>query len=130
RTFDMTLPDEYGFNQVTVAWSPDGTMLAAGAEETVIWNMISGAELAHVNEKTFSLAWAPDSQSLAIGSERHVSVVKPLTGQPIKTFDVAFSGNSSYYLLPALDWSDDGKYIAAGGSNGDAIVWNASSGDE
>lgn len=130
RTYNMELPDEWGFNQVTVAWSPDGTMLAAGASETVVWDVASGEELTRFDHMTFALKWSPDSTRLAVGSEKYVYVIDPRTGDNQLTFQEHKTNQSNYApMIPALDWSADGQFIASGGSDGQAMVWNAATGE-
>ena len=53
----------------TVAWSPDGSMLAAGCMNgtLIIWDVLNGTEVKQDNsgEGFFELSWNSDGQRLA-----------------------------------------------------------------
>ena len=100
-----------------VAWSPDGTRIAAGSEDQTvrIWDVHSGQQLlvhqgytiGSVGEKT--LAWSPDSKRIAsIDHDQNVQIWDAATGQVQRTFH--------QFRQPRwLAWSPDGTSLAIDG---------------
>jgi WD40 repeat protein len=129
----------------TVAWSPDGRLLAAGGSGNTItlWDATTGREL-HVlkghAQVVQSITFSPDSKTLVSGSSdktvrlwdvgkgtevRALSLpgpptgAKPSRGIPGQVFAVAFS--------------PDGKTLAGGGGDGvseagELVLWDAGTG--
>jgi WD40 repeat protein len=123
-------------NTYSIAFSPDGTLLAAGDGNSDIrlWQVNNGRLLRtlHANKRgyaVFHIAFSPKGDKLAAAFDRNpglgdafvwqVSDGKPLypigglTG-PVNNFAVAFS--------------PDGKLLATGGSGGTVEFWNAQTG--
>ena len=103
-----------------MAWSPDGRMIASGAEHGVLrlWDVEEGSTLreSSLTVKWFhSVAWSPDGRLLACG-----------VGDAVYLWNVsgdwrsALEGQSLSLLKAAtahdLAWSPDGRWLAAGGS--------------
>lgn len=107
-----------------VAFSPDGTKLAAaGADRAVrVWDVATGKELALIEDHAdwiFDLAWSPDGKRLATASRDKTS----------KVFDVekkesiaTFPGHAETVYCVAF--TADGKQIATGGADNQVRVWN------
>lgn len=54
-------------NDLQVAWSPDGTKIASGDKEPVIWDVSSGKVIATIKSAhplVVNITWSPDSQRL------------------------------------------------------------------
>jgi WD40 repeat protein len=94
----------------SIAFSPDGTLLAAGCDDNTIrvWDLYPGNQIEVLDARdngTFDIAWSPDGKKFASGG----------------WFDVYLWGSINYDnprkingfgLVQAIDWSPDGKKIA------------------
>ncbi len=107
-----------------VAFSPDGTKLAAaGADRAVrVWEVATGKELALIEDHAdwiFDLAWSPDGKRLATASRDKTS----------KVFDVekkesiaTFPGHAE--TIYCVSFTPDGKSVVTGGADNQIRVWN------
>ena len=113
-------------NAESVAWSPDGTLLASGDGRGQI--LPSGMSAAAAVERTLlghdadvsSVAWSPDGTRLASAGN----------DQTIRLWDVA-GGEEQQQLIGhdgwvnCLAWSPDGDLLASGGFDGTVRLWDA-----
>lgn len=115
----------------SLAWSPDGSKLAAGGYRLVkIWNPADGAELASwtapLEGRVSALAFLPDQTSLLVadGAAAQRGVLhqwKLGADKPEATWE-AHTDN-----IVALTLSQDGRLFATGGADNVARVWDAAS---
>ncbi|KAG2743287.1 WD40 repeat-like protein [Suillus brevipes Sb2] len=81
-------PLKVGSGAFSVAYSPDGTKLAAGTEEHIIvWNLKTGKELLKIEQRAFRVAFTPDGLRLISGNGRDIRISDATTGDIIKLFD-------------------------------------------
>lgn len=123
----------------SVAWSPDGTMLAGGGTDGTlrIWDLESGdqlAELAGHTDAVRSLAWSPDGVHLASAALDNTVRLWALEldsegrvggGEETNTLSAHQRGGAL-----AVAWSPDSAHLASGGGDAVARVWNRTSGEE
>jgi WD40 repeat protein len=125
-----------------VAWSPDGTRIAAGCgEETVrIWDAADGSELltlAGGKGTAWALAWSPDGSRIVAGSNAWGTAVSGAAGlvgtltiwDPVTGSEVASFGRPGQGPVRAVAWSPDGTRIAGSGEE-TVQVWDAADGAE
>ena len=113
----------------SLAWSPDGKILAAGTQsDIVLWNPQSGEIQStfrgHPHTVT-ALAWSPDGKTLASGDGYYdddgtVILWDVSTGKMLKKLEGHFG-----FFVTAVDWTKDGKTVLSGSIDGSLILWNA-----
>ncbi len=113
---------------LTVAFSPDGTLLATGDTDSNIrlWN-VATAELFSTwqghEDWVRTLVFSPDGQKLASGSEdKTVRLWQVSTGQCLTTLE----GHRSW--IRSIDFSPDGQILASGGDDSEIRLWNVATG--
>ena len=126
----------------TVAWSPDGTAVAVGTEEKVIyvWDVATGKWRNRWNAPaTFSLVFSPDGKTLATGDDDGtVQLWQTATGQSVRRLGKPVNIESRMIgphvaisaAVHSIAFSLDGKAIAAVPYENTITVWNTASGVE
>lgn len=126
----------FGFTAQTAQWSPDGNYLAVGGGSstsnqlklyqfdyaTRVLTLITQATYNGVSAGTInSLNWSPDGKYLAVGGSTSagnqiiVYQFNPLNNTLTANTPTTF--NSAVNAVFSLNWSPDGRYLAAGGQN-------------
>jgi WD40 repeat protein len=116
------LPDHFSYNARTsatspsvvedVEWSSDGTRLAVSNynSRTSIWDVANGGPALVLNRNTYQkLAWSPDGTRLVTSTNTGTMIWDATTGEQLVTLTPA--ENTTHALF--MDWSFDGRYIAA-----------------
>jgi WD40 repeat protein len=81
-------PLNVGSGANSVAYSPDGTKLAAGTDEhIIIWNTKTGKELLKIEQRAWRIAFTPDGSRLVSGNLKDIRISDATTGDIIKKFD-------------------------------------------
>ena len=116
-------------SQVTAdAWSPDGTRVATGSEDTTVqvWDAMTGGNvLVYPDHRAiiWAVAWQPHGLLIASGGDdKNVRVWDANTGAT----NQIYSGHSG--SIYAVAWSPDGSRIASGGADNTVQVWNPNTG--
>ncbi len=110
----------------SVTWSPDGKMLASGAndERVLIWDL-NGTVFVQKEQAgaVRSVAWSPDGRQIAVGTANQVRFLSSSSGallaQPAQIHNDA---------VTTLAWSNrQPELLVSGGLDNKAVVWNTTS---
>ena len=110
-----------------IAFSPNGTLLAAGGEDRSIqlWDVASGKlvrSLPGHSKGTLAVAFSPDGRWLASGGgDSAVKLWDVATGQPLRSMTAA-------RWVRAVAFSPDGKILASAGEDRAIRLWDPASG--
>ncbi len=107
----------------SITWSPDGKMLASGANDAqlLVWDTNGSVKVQKPQTGAVrAVAWSQDGQQLAVGSANNVMFLQPLTGallaQPAQRHTAA---------ITTLAWSPrQPLQLVSGGLDKQAVVWN------
>jgi WD40 repeat protein len=121
-------PGDAGFS---VAFSPDGKLLATGwSTKVVVWDAATGQEVATLDgdlsgPTIVRLSFSPDGQYLAVANMDGVPKV-----WDIKNQIEIFSLEGHEVMSDGIAYSPDGGRLATGDESGVIKVWDAQSGQE
>jgi eukaryotic-like serine/threonine-protein kinase len=110
----------------SVAWSPDGRRMVAGAGSGRVNVLDRSGQVLNTysghNAPITGLAWSPDSRRVASGSyDSTVQLWNPDTDQTLAIY------RKDVGAVNALSWSPDGNYIASADYTHAVQVWNVGS---
>ena len=114
----------------SVAFSPDGTILASGSwDDTIkLWDIKTGTKIRTLTGHKYwvrSVAFSPDGTTLASGSEdRTIKLWNVKTGTEIRTL----TGHE--LVVTAVAFSPDGTTLASGSYDYTIKLWNVKTGTE
>jgi WD40 repeat protein len=123
-------------NIYSLAWSPDGTTLAAGFNggQAALFDAASGAHLYDVitgssddELEVTALVWSPDGAQLALGdTDGHLFTISAPTGELISTYSPSDSQEKPIGEIQNAAFSPDGNLLAAittDGPGGTLLIW-------
>ncbi len=119
-------------------YSPDGSLIAIGSTLGItIYESDTFEESAHIETDAGvnRIHFSPDGETLAAGlTDNTVKIWNVASGELVNTFENAKKedvNDQSFFEdeVTDLDFSNDGKFIAAGSPAGAVSVWDVSSGD-
>lgn len=116
---------EHRGNVLSVAYAPDGTLIASGGRDDVvrIWDAQLGEQLAVLEGKggdIFSVAFSPDGMFLAAGAQNGTVLLwSARTGRLLGSLG---SGGPAIW---SVAFSPDGRRLACAGDRGEVSVWDA-----
>lgn len=122
-------------NPDRIAMSPNGQYIATASLANFgsvnlgleVWDAKTGKSIGPKSLRKAditSVAWSPDSRQLLIGRQDHESHQSLLEIRDFKTGKVnRIVANNEKNPFDDVDWSQDGRWIAAGPSEGPTRVW-------
>lgn len=112
-------------NDETLAFSPDGALVATGGKNVRIWETATGKEVRGFGEsrrRVSSVVFLTDKDLASGGGDRAVRIWDTATGKETRTP----VGHRDAVQCAAF--SPDGKYVVTGGGDRALLLWDASNG--
>lgn len=106
-----------------VAWSPDGTQVASGANDArlMIWNLQGNVHLNIRHDTTVqALAWAPDGRRIVTGAGSHITFFNTQNSARLAHFVHTHTAP-----VTSLAWTPHGQMqVVSGSLDEHAVIWN------
>ena len=113
-----------------VAWSADGTLLAAGGGGPArVWLESGGSpiEVIRMPQESTAIAWHPSQPILAIGGNDGSIVLRDLATVEAITFCNIHNAHRNDSSVSSVAWSPDGTMLAVADDYGSLSIWDAAS---
>ncbi len=110
-----------------LSFSPDGTQLALGGNDTVLklWDHTSGREVgAFGMPPVYAVAYSPDGRHVLSAGHGRMMLWELATGQLVQVFQ------GHVGKVNAVKFSPDGRHLVSGGEDGTVRVWKKETGSE
>lgn len=120
------IPDPSGV--VSLAFSPDDSLLAIGGREIVLWNRTKGeaaGTLRGHSQDVRVLAWHPKGRWLASGSDYGTVIIWDTQKQMAVQTLTAHQQNNGVDNIEGLAWNPDGTWLASAGFDNTIRIWDA-----
>jgi serine/threonine-protein kinase len=145
KKLTSSLESEEGTYQEGIEWSPDGKVIAVGADvwnsqtnnniiqSVWFWRMDTKTRINPTEQNTHTgtisdISWAPDSSQLASGGiNGNILLWDPTTGDPWYAFASDSIGLATMINICSIAWSPDGQLLAIGYQEGKVLLWKAPS---
>jgi WD40 repeat protein len=112
-------------NGRATAWSPDGRLVATGAENVILWDAITMRKIATLEHSSYvwGLAFSPDSHWLVSTHGDGAVLVWDMVERRL-----AANFNEHSGQVGAVAFAPDGKRVASASEDRTVIVWDAATG--
>ncbi len=119
-----TLQTDYKFGVRKVHWSPDGTKVSTGGDESDIWDTRTGNKLLTIKGVIFG--WSPDGKWMLV--ENYDSTACIRDGSTLEVVQVL---KGTFVDLNVAQWSADSKKILTrSAKESSPIIWEVPSGNK
>ena len=138
--FNERIKDPVASRMNAIGWSPDGMHIAAGYTDwqkmgrVALWSWqahtktwaYTGSAPAHF-QAVLGIAWSPDSSRFAsVGQDNKVHIWSIPDGLQIDLSMSDGDGSTRASAIQTLSWSPNGKYLLAGDTLGQILLWDIS----